>query len=63
MPVTSRYVRLVTRAHPGVQAPLGWTLSQASIDDLRDQLAIAENAAAFAEVRAWLDGEMVCLGG
>ena len=63
VPVDSRYARLVTRAHPGVQAPLGWTLSQASIDDLRDQLAIAENAAALAEVRAWLEGEMVCLGG
>jgi len=62
-PVVSRYVRLVTRAHPGVQAPLGWTLSQASIDDLRNQLAIAENAAALAEVRTWLDGDMVCLGG
>lgn len=61
--VTSRYVRLVTRAHPGVQAPLGWTLSQASIDDLRDQLGIAENAAAFAEVRSWLDGGMLCLEG
>ncbi len=59
--VDSRYVRLVTRAHPGVQAPLGWTLSQASIDDLRDQLAIAENVAGLAEARAWLDGEMRCL--
>lgn len=61
-PVTSRYVRLVTRAHPGVQAPLGWTLSRASINDLRDQLAIAENIAGLAEVRGWLDGEMRCLG-
>jgi hypothetical protein len=58
--VASRYARLVTRAHPGVQAPLGWTLSQASIDDLRSQLAIDENAAAFAEIRGWLDGDMVC---
>jgi hypothetical protein len=61
--LTSRYARLVTRAHPGVQAPLGWTLSQASIDDLREQLGIAENAAALAEVRAWLAGDLVCLGG
>ncbi|MFH1330204.1 MAG: hypothetical protein ABIJ48_06110, partial [Actinomycetota bacterium] len=61
--VESRYARLVTRAHPGVQAPLGWTLSQASLDDLRDQLAIAENAAALAEVRSWLEGDLVCLGG
>ncbi len=60
--VTSRYSRVVTRAHPGVQAPLGWTLSQSSIDDLRDQLAIPENRVALAEVRAWLDGEMSCVG-
>jgi len=41
-PVISRHARLVTRAHPGVQAPLGWTLSQGSFDDLRDQLTIEE---------------------
>jgi hypothetical protein len=52
----------VTRAHPGVQAPLGWTLSQASIDDLRDQLALPENVEALTEVRRWLDGEMYCSG-
>jgi hypothetical protein len=61
--VESRYVRLVTRAHPGVQAPLGWSLSQASIDDLRDQLATPENAAAFGELRTWLDGDLYCSGG
>jgi hypothetical protein len=61
-PVTSRYVRLVTRAHPGVQAPLGWTLSQRSLDDLRDQLTIEENAKALDDVRIWLDGGMECLG-
>jgi hypothetical protein len=62
-PVSSRYSRLVTRAHPGVQAPLGWTLSQSSIDDLRDQLAIRENADALDEIRSWLDGDMRCVGG
>jgi len=61
--VTSRYARLVTRAHPGVQAPLGWTLSQDSLNDLRHQLTIEENADALAEIRTWLDGEMACLGG
>lgn len=57
-----RYARLVTRAHPGVQAPLGWTLSQASINDLRDQLAIPDNALAFAEIRSWMDDTMLCEG-
>jgi hypothetical protein len=60
--IDSRYARLVTRAHPGVQAPLGWTLSQASIDDLRSQLEIRQNLDALTEVRSWLNGEMVCTG-
>jgi hypothetical protein len=38
-------------------------LSQASIDDLRDQLATPENAAAFGELRTWLDGDLYCSGG
>lgn len=38
-------------------------MSQASIGDLRDQLAIAENVLAFAEVRTWLDGDMRRVGG
>ncbi len=55
-----RYLRLVTLAHPGVQAPLGWTLSQASIDDLRDQLSISSNARAIEDVRAWLETDISC---
>lgn len=58
--VESRYARIVTRAHPGVQAPLGWTLSQASIDDLRNQLSTPENREAFAEVRRWLAADLTC---
>jgi hypothetical protein len=58
--VSSRYARLVTHAHPGVQAPLGWTLSQTSIDDLRNQLEIQQNLDALAEVRSWLNDELVC---
>jgi hypothetical protein len=59
-PIESRYARLVTRAHPGVQAPLGWTLSNASIDDLRNQLLIDENQKELAEVNAWFDGHLTC---
>lgn len=60
VPVESRYARVVTRAHPGVQAPLGWTLSSASFDDLRDQLLIEENQAELAEIMGWLDGHLTC---
>lgn len=59
-PIESRYARLVTKAHPGVQAPLGWTLSRASLDDLRSQLSIAENRRELAEVARWLDGRLSC---
>ena len=55
-----RYVRITTRAHPGVQAPLGWSLSDASIDDLRDQLDLPSNRREIDEVRTWLDGELTC---
>jgi hypothetical protein len=56
----NRYVRITTRAHPGVQAPLGWSLSDASIDDLRDQLDLPSNRKEIDEVRTWLDGPLSC---
>lgn len=58
--VDSRYARVVTRAHPGVQAPLGWTLSNASFDDLRSQLTIEENVNELSEIRSWLSGDLRC---
>jgi hypothetical protein len=58
--IQSRYARLTTRAHPGVQAPLGWTLSSASFDDLRSQLLTDENQKELAEVSRWLSGELTC---
>lgn len=59
-PVVSRYARITTRAHPGVQAPLGWTLSNASFDDLRSQLTIAENRSELAEIQRWLTQPLTC---
>lgn len=58
--ISSRYARLTTRAHPGIQAPLGWTLSDASFDDLRTQLTIAENMDELSEVQRWLTGDLTC---
>ncbi len=60
IPVTSRYARVTTRAHPGVQAPLGWTLSGASFDDLKSQLTIDENARELDEIQGWLTQELTC---
>jgi hypothetical protein len=58
--ITSRFARVTTWAHPGVQAPLGWSLSQASIDDLRDQLFNEQNTAQLLEIASWLDGSLRC---
>lgn len=59
-PLASRYARLTTRSHPGVQAPLGWSLSGASIEDLRLQLGTSENRGELAEIFGWLDGALEC---
>jgi hypothetical protein len=61
-PLSDRYVHIYPRAHPGVQAPLGWLLSNAARQDLRGQLGSRENAEAIAEVRAWSSGEILCAG-
>jgi hypothetical protein len=61
-PLSDRYVHIYPRAHPGVQAPLGWLLSNAARQDLRAQLGSAENAGAIAEVRGWSSGETLCAG-
>jgi hypothetical protein len=59
--IASRYARVVTRAHPGIQAPLGWTLSNASMDDLRAQLLLEENQMELAEIAHWLGGNLECI--
>ena len=53
-----RFAYIRTRAHPGATAPLGWTLSKATIDDLAAQLG--QNNAEFTLVREWLAGDLVC---
>ncbi len=60
--ITSRYARITTRAHPGIQAPLGWTLSDASFDDLRSQLTVEENTMELSEIQTWLSGDLTCVG-
>jgi hypothetical protein len=59
-PLSDRYVHLYPRAHPGVQAPLGWALSNAAREDLRAQLSSPENAGAIAEIRAWFEAGPTC---
>jgi hypothetical protein len=47
-----RYAHFVPEAHPGPQAPLGWTLSRASFADLVDQF-VTTNQNAQATVCRW----------
>ena len=48
-----RYAILNLRAHPGSQAPLGWTLSADSVDELEAQLGL--NADQLGEIRSWFE--------
>ena len=49
----SRVAHLVPTNRPGTQAPLGWTLSQFSRDDLADQLNSPANRCEIQLVRSW----------
>ncbi|MEZ5259240.1 MAG: hypothetical protein R2705_20870 [Ilumatobacteraceae bacterium] len=50
----ARYVRVSLYEHPGVLAPLGWSLSDAAVDDLTGQLdRVEENREAVATVTEW----------
>ncbi len=57
----NRYARFVNQAHPGPHAPLGWTESQASQDELAGQLTQDANVNALTLVREWLTaGRLKC---
>jgi hypothetical protein len=57
-----RFEELRPAAHPGTEAPLGWTLSSASLDDLHDQLVYqspANNPQALAAIQSWFQPNAV----
>jgi hypothetical protein len=54
-----RYANLFPRQHPGVEAPLGWTLSEESRDDLRRELYV-NNAATIQRVHTWFTSPATC---
>lgn len=58
-----RYAHLFPRAHPGTAAPLGWTLSQASMDDLTNQLRERANANELGKIRRWFAADLTCARG
>jgi hypothetical protein len=57
--VANRYAIIVPRGHPGLEASLGWTLSEGSRRDLESQLYNV-NAAAIRDVRGWLEHPPAC---
>jgi hypothetical protein len=50
------YLRVAPVAHPGVQAPLGWTLSDTSYGDLVRQLSAESNIDALENFRSLISG-------
>ncbi len=54
-----RYVRIFPRRHPGVEAPLGWLLSEQSKRDLRHQLYDL-NADTIRTVKRWITHPQRC---
>jgi hypothetical protein len=61
LPQKSRFVRLSLFGHPGVTAPLGWSLSPAAIGDITRQLDdVADNKAAAATMTRWLNSDLTC---
>ncbi len=57
-PLGPRFAFVTTRAHPGVQAPLGWTLSESAVADLESQLAV--NDTPLAVIDAWFSETLIC---
>jgi hypothetical protein len=49
----SRYANFSLLAHPGAKAPLGWTVSEQSLQDMRKQLGKRSNQDAKTRVDQW----------
>ena len=50
------YMHVYPRARPGIEAPLGWSLSFAARNDMQDQLASGTNVSALCNAQRWLGG-------
>jgi hypothetical protein len=55
--ITPNVVDFFPVARPGIEAPLGWTLSKYSQESLEQQLGNPDNLCSAAVVRAWFTGE------
>jgi hypothetical protein len=57
--VIDRIAHIFPRAHPGTEAPLGWTLSRAAERDL-DQRLGEDNVGELNKIRDWFAGDLSC---
>jgi hypothetical protein len=55
-----RQAHIYPQAHPGIQAPLGWTLSKSAQSDLENQLMTDFNQTEIDKVRSWFDRPATC---
>lgn len=54
------WFRIAPAIQPGMDPPLGWTLSAETIRGMHNQLVSAENAAKISRLRALLTGDLTC---
>jgi hypothetical protein len=55
------WAHIYPQSHPGSEAPLGWTLSAGSMDDLEQQMRM-QNTAALGVVKSWYGGDLMPAG-
>lgn len=57
--VVDRFAQIFPRAHPGTEAPLGWTLSEAARKDLDTRLE-EDTKPEFGKVERWFSNTLTC---
>lgn len=58
--IDSRYFQVALTGQPGPDPPLGWTLSDSTVDNMRAQLASETNRATIAKLRHLLSTPLHC---
>jgi hypothetical protein len=54
------WFRVAPAPQPGLQPPLGWTLSESTVADMRAQLRSASNTTTIARLKRLLSSPMSC---
>lgn len=51
------FLQIFPQSHPGVEAPLGWSLSGGAREDMRQQMSTAANQCSLMALRYWLTAD------